>query len=276
MIANKLAQRPAAPEIPASPTRRAALTAAASGLAARAAPIALAGPAPAAGGLRAASAHDPIFAVIEAHRAAWGRFEEATGGVDSVATAQAGRVVGDDDEARYAESSQAEQDALDAFLSTPPTSLAGLRAALDYAASFKGGEFDEFAPAFLRTLAGSPALTGEGQPKSDAPATCSAIENAFVEYKRLESVYRSALAGEEERRNNLSGPTDAEPARVAAEDAFFDFGRAMFDLAPASLRDVAILSVYAREWDFPERELIDRLADMIEPKADAGRSPAEV
>lgn len=83
MIADKLAQLPAAPEIPASPTRRAALTAAASGLATLAAPIALAGPAPAAGGLPAGEGVSPGLADLLA------RLREATAAYDAQVDADA-------------------------------------------------------------------------------------------------------------------------------------------------------------------------------------------
>lgn len=147
-------------ETPRSPSRRAALAAGAGGLAALAAPLALAGPAPAAGGLPAASATDPIFPVIDAHRAAWARYGATCGLIDEVAARNAGRVVTDGDEARYAAASRAEQDALDVFLSTMPTTRAGMRAAIDHALTFDAGAFDEFSTVFLRTLAASPVLAG--------------------------------------------------------------------------------------------------------------------
>ena len=77
-------------------------------------------------------APDPIFAAIERHKAARLAFHDACDLTDEVRAEQEGRVISVEDEATYERISAAELAALDTLAETPPRSLAGLLAALDY------------------------------------------------------------------------------------------------------------------------------------------------
>jgi hypothetical protein len=80
---------------------------------------ALTGAAPTVAGIPAMAAcaeADPVFALLEAHRAAWARFEELDGSDHEAFTAAAVTV----------------DAALEELTSTPPTTPAGMRVVIEY------------------------------------------------------------------------------------------------------------------------------------------------
>jgi hypothetical protein len=88
-----------------------------------------------------AIAPDPVFALLEAHKAAWARFEEQDGSNHEAFTAAAGTV----------------DAALDAITNTPPTTVAGMRAVIEYLVGLDGHE--DYLPTLLRSsLLRSPLL----------------------------------------------------------------------------------------------------------------------
>lgn len=76
---------------------------------------------------------DPVFAAIERHKSAWDAFDAACSLTDNALARQQGREVTKADEAAFERANVAEQEALDGLMSTSPTTLAGMRAALEYA-----------------------------------------------------------------------------------------------------------------------------------------------
>jgi hypothetical protein len=91
----------------------------------------------------AAGTTDPVFAFLEAHKAAWARFEEQDGSEHELFTEAAGAV----------------DAALDAITSTPPTTVAGMRAVMEYFVELDGHE--DYLPTLLRSsLLRSPVLAG--------------------------------------------------------------------------------------------------------------------
>src|SRR5277367_1482875 len=64
----------------------------------------------------ALAAHDPVFAAIERHKAAWGAFVETVDPLDDVE----GEQEGTKEELAYMEANGAADEALEAFLATPP------------------------------------------------------------------------------------------------------------------------------------------------------------
>lgn len=73
---------------------------------------------------------DPIFAAIERHKAAEARYCAACGLTDEAAAQNEDRVVTAEDHAEFTAASLDSDDAADAFLSTPPMTVAGVRAFL--------------------------------------------------------------------------------------------------------------------------------------------------
>jgi hypothetical protein len=69
---------------------------------------------------------DPVFAAIERHRALWDEFLPTVGPQENADEGSAEVIA-------YMEANDAADEALDAFLTTIPTTLAGLRASLTYA-----------------------------------------------------------------------------------------------------------------------------------------------
>ena len=102
----------------------------------------------------AAAAADPIFAAIERHKTAWTAFVETVDLLNSVE----GEQEGSDEEIRCMEANAAANDALEAFLATPPMTLAGLRAALEYVVEVDGGCMLDNGGRIAETLLRSPAL----------------------------------------------------------------------------------------------------------------------
>jgi hypothetical protein len=91
----------------------------------------------------AAETPDAVFALLEAHKAAWARFEEIDGSDHEIFTAAAGAV----------------DAALDAITSTPPTTVAGMRAVIEYLVGLDG--HSDYLPTLLRSsILRSPLLAG--------------------------------------------------------------------------------------------------------------------
>jgi hypothetical protein len=88
---------------------------------------------------------DPVFALLEAHKAAWARLLEIEDRTDDYETLEeAGRAV----DAVLAE-----------ITTTPPTTLAGMRAVMEYLVDLDGHE--DYLPTLLRSsLLRSPVLAG--------------------------------------------------------------------------------------------------------------------
>jgi hypothetical protein len=102
----------------------------------------------------AVAAADPIFAAIERHKTAWTAFVETVDSLDNVEGEQEGSEEG----IRYMEANAAANGALEAFLATPPTTLAGLRAALEYVVEVDSGCMLDNGGRIAETLLRSPAL----------------------------------------------------------------------------------------------------------------------
>jgi hypothetical protein len=85
---------------------------------------------------------DPVFALLEAHRAAWARFEELDGSDHEAFTAAAVTV----------------DAALEELTSTPPTTPAGMRAVIEYLVELDGHA--DYLPTLLRSSIRSPLLAG--------------------------------------------------------------------------------------------------------------------
>jgi hypothetical protein len=100
------------------------------------------------------AAADPIFAAIECHKMAWTAFVETVDSLDNVEGGQEGS----EEEIRYMEANAAANDALEAFLASPPTTLAGLRAALEYVVEVDSGCMLDNGGRIAETLLRSPAL----------------------------------------------------------------------------------------------------------------------
>ena len=100
------------------------------------------------------AAADPIFVAIERHKTAWTAFVETVDLLNNVE----GEQEGSEEEIRYMEANAAANDALEAFLATPPMTLAGLRAALEYVVEVDGGCMLDNGGRIAETLLRSPAL----------------------------------------------------------------------------------------------------------------------
>jgi len=94
-------------------------------------------------------APDPIYAAIERHKVAWAVFNDGCYITDEVLARQQGRIVTPEDEATWKRISAAELAAIFALAETPPRTVAGLLAALDYLRAFtddvdNGSSLDRF------------------------------------------------------------------------------------------------------------------------------------
>jgi hypothetical protein len=127
--------------------RRAALAGALAAFPAIAGAASLVGP-------PAAAAADPIFVAIGRHKTAWTAFVETVDSLNNVEGEQGGS----EEEVRYMEANAAANDALEAFLATPPMTLAGLRAALEYVVEVDSGCMLDNGGRIAETLLRSPAL----------------------------------------------------------------------------------------------------------------------
>ena len=84
--------------------------------------------------IAAAEAPDPVFGLIEAHKAAWARFDA----IEDVS-----------DEAAFEAAGQAADATLAEITATPPTTLAGMRAVLECLLELDG--HTDYLPALLRS-----------------------------------------------------------------------------------------------------------------------------
>ncbi|MBM3561655.1 MAG: hypothetical protein FJX48_00590 [Alphaproteobacteria bacterium] len=101
----------------------------------------------------AASDPDPIFAAIERHATAEIRYCAACKLTDEVDAREEQRVITMEDHAEFAAAQQNSNEALDAFLATAPTSIAGTRAFLRHC--IDQDSIEEFLSEALETLADS-------------------------------------------------------------------------------------------------------------------------
>jgi hypothetical protein len=90
-----------------------------------------------------ASPVDPVFAAIERHKMTWAAYVTATSGLSV------------DELGAYRKSHTEDDEALEAFLETTPTTLPGLRAALEYVVAIDSGSMPDnggrIAPALLKS-----------------------------------------------------------------------------------------------------------------------------
>jgi hypothetical protein len=99
---------------------------------------------------------DPVFATIERHKAAWSAFLETVDPLDNVE----GEQKGSPEEIAYMATNSAADEALEEFLATPPTTLAGLRAALEYVVEVDSGSLPDNGGRIAETLLRSPVFAG--------------------------------------------------------------------------------------------------------------------
>jgi hypothetical protein len=86
---------------------------------------------------------DPVFALLESHKAAWARFEEQDGS----------------DHEAFTEAGGAVDVALNEITTTPPTTVAGMRAVMEYLVELDG--HSDYLPTLLRSsILRSPVLAG--------------------------------------------------------------------------------------------------------------------
>jgi|HubBroStandDraft_5_1064220.scaffolds.fasta_scaffold129529_2 hypothetical protein len=97
--------------------------------------------------MAAAELADDVFAALEAHKAAWARLD----GLDEIADL--------DDYEAYERGSLAADAALDELTATPPTTVAGMRAAIAYLVELDGHA--DYLPTLVRSsILRSPLLAG--------------------------------------------------------------------------------------------------------------------
>ena len=95
--------------------------------------------------IAAAAAPDPVFGLIEAHKAAWARLLETEDRTDNYEALE--------------EAAGAADAAIDELTATPPTTIAGMRAAIEYLLQLDGHV--DYLPTLLRSsLLRSPVLAG--------------------------------------------------------------------------------------------------------------------
>jgi len=99
---------------------------------------------------------DPIFAAIERHETAEVRYCAACNLTDEVAARIEQRAITDEDHAEFDAASRNSDEALDAFLETAPTTVAGVRAFLRHC--IDQDSVEEFLTEALETLLDSPVL----------------------------------------------------------------------------------------------------------------------
>jgi hypothetical protein len=106
---------------------------------------------------------DPIFVAIERHSAAWAIVATMAPAVDEVAAMRKGREVSQVDWDAYERASALDEAALDGLLTTPPTSFAGIRAAIEYLTGYDDGRLPDNIGQFLVSLLKSPLLVGDAR-----------------------------------------------------------------------------------------------------------------
>src|SRR5580658_6223461 len=99
---------------------------------------------------------DPVFAAIEAHRAAWVAEMAAMDRADEPLAREQGRTVTPADIEADKQAKRATDDAMTALQQTAPVTMAGLRAAIAYLVAWDGGQMCEDASTGLQALLGSP------------------------------------------------------------------------------------------------------------------------
>jgi hypothetical protein len=105
-----------------------------------------------------ASPDDPIFAAIERHRAAFALYADLCARTDEAAAEQEGREITQVQREAFATAGVDETESRDALIATAPTTIAGLRTAIDHLVKFDSGCLPDTSGYFLATLLKSPLL----------------------------------------------------------------------------------------------------------------------
>jgi hypothetical protein len=105
--------------------------------------------------------HDPVFAAIEQHEAAWAALGLLCSTIDEVAAAQKGHEVAETDRTAYARASAVADQTFDELLTTPPKTVEGLRAAICYIIELDDACLSEVARPFLLNVLNSRPLAIE-------------------------------------------------------------------------------------------------------------------
>ena len=95
---------------------------------------------------------DPVIAVLQRHKAVWVAADAPSPSVDDVLAKRKGRKASQVDRDAHERASSREAEALDELLATPPTTAAGLRAAIEHLVSFDDGCLSESARPLLATF----------------------------------------------------------------------------------------------------------------------------
>lgn len=103
---------------------------------------------------------DPIFAVIERHRAAFKEFADASLATDEVKAEREGRAVTQAAEDRLNAASDFQEKIAEELSLTAPTTMAGLAAAIAWLFEYDEGCIPDTSGRFLRTLARSRLMVG--------------------------------------------------------------------------------------------------------------------
>jgi hypothetical protein len=101
---------------------------------------------------------DPIFAAIRRHNEAWRTFGDVCPRIDDVRARMEGREVTESDEVAWKAANDAEEDAFEAFITLPPITVAGMRAAMNYFIEFETDGIVDAPDRFLTTMLASPVL----------------------------------------------------------------------------------------------------------------------
>lgn len=101
---------------------------------------------------------DPIFAAIERHRAAFALYADLCARTDEAAAEQEGREITQVEREAFATAGVDETESRDALIATAPTTIAGLRTAIDHLVKFDSGCLPDTSGYFLATLLKSPLL----------------------------------------------------------------------------------------------------------------------
>lgn len=101
---------------------------------------------------------DPIFSLIERHRTAFNTFVNIIPIADEVAAEREGREVTEKIAVAFDAAGDAEIVACNALVGTPPTTLAGMRAAIQWFVEYDKGCVPEVSGRFVETLARSPVF----------------------------------------------------------------------------------------------------------------------
>lgn len=101
---------------------------------------------------------DPIFAAIERHRLAFNEIGAAAIATDTVAAANTGRKITQADDDRLAAAQDADLEAVELLVSTVPTTMAGLAAAVAWLLEYDEGCIPDTVGQFLETLGASQLL----------------------------------------------------------------------------------------------------------------------